>query len=149
MSARAANIRDPDRSGSGAQGFDARLHRRFDLAVAFLAILAQAVDDLGDHAADLAKLGRAEAAGGAGRRAEADAGGDERLGRIVGDRILVAGDRGAIERLLRGLAGRLLGPQVDEQQMIVGPARDDVEALLLQRFGQGPGIFDDVPRIEL
>ena len=44
-----------------------------DGAVAGFAVLCQSVEHLRDHAADVAELGHAEAARGAGRRAEADA----------------------------------------------------------------------------
>ena len=84
---RAAQLAAPDRSGSGR-----RAPRRgactaaSTCAVALLAILAQALEHVGDHVADLAELGGAEAAGGAGGRADADAAGLDRRQRIERDR---------------------------------------------------------------
>ena len=92
------------------------------------------------QSADLAELGLAEAAGGAGGRAEADARGDGRLLGVEGDAVLVAGDVGAPERLLGGLARHALGAQVDQHQMVVGAAGDDVEPALHQLVGQGLGV---------
>src|SRR5690606_19286016 len=53
--------------------------------------LRDGIEDLADQAPDLLELGNAEAARRRRRRAEADAGGDEWLLRIVGDAVLVAG----------------------------------------------------------
>src|SRR5690606_29627683 len=61
---------------AGAKLLDAGAHARLDLGIAFLTVLAQAFDHLGDQLADQAELLGAEAARGARRRAEADARGD-------------------------------------------------------------------------
>src|SRR5690349_15304400 len=58
---------------AGAERLDAVAYRCLDLAVASLAILAQAFDHFGDQAADFLELGSAEPARCAGRRAEANA----------------------------------------------------------------------------
>jgi hypothetical protein len=58
----------------------------------FLEVARLAEVHFGDQLADLAEFGLAEAARGAGRRAEADARGDEGLFRIERDAVLVAGD---------------------------------------------------------
>ena len=42
------------------------------------------------------------------------------------------------------LAGEPLGPQIDQHQMRVGAAGDDVEAADFKRLGQRLGVFDDV-----
>jgi hypothetical protein len=53
---------------------------------------------------------------------------------------------GAAERRFRGLAGQPSSAQVDQHQMGVGAAGDDVEAAFAQRFGQRLGIGDDLAR---
>src|SRR3712207_7706066 len=58
-----------------AQVAYARLDRRLDFAIAFVALGPQPVQDVGDHVGNVAELGDAEAAGGAGRRPDADAAG--------------------------------------------------------------------------
>src|SRR5687768_12107840 len=102
---------------------DAARDRLLDLRVAGFAVLAQALDDLGDQPADCGELGLAKAAGRSRRRAEADARSDERLFGIERNAVLVASDPGPVERLFRMLALGLLGPQVDQHQMVVGAAR--------------------------
>eukprot|EP01035_Chromulina_nebulosa_P032523 gene32523-43451_t len=116
---------------AGAEGGDAFADGGFDLAVAGLAILAQAVEHVGDHVADLAELGRAEAARGAGGGADADAAGLGRRERIVGDAVLVAGDAGALQCLVGVLAGHAERREVDQREMRVGAARDDCRAAFL------------------
>ena len=61
---------------------------------------------------------------------------------IVGDGVLVDRDAGLVERLLRRLAGEVLGPQVHQHQVGVGAAGDDREAALDQRVGQRLGVLD-------
>src|SRR2546423_7541989 len=90
------------------------LHPRLDLRIARLAIGGEAVEHFGHEAADMPKLGDAEAARGAGRRADADARGDGRLLGIERHTVLVGGDVGATERLLRNVTSELLGPQIDQ-----------------------------------
>src|ERR1700756_3995341 len=63
----------------GTKFLDPRLDAGFHLGVAGLAVLAQAIDHLGDPLADLDEFGLLEAAGGAGRGAQADARGDHGL----------------------------------------------------------------------
>src|SRR3954464_8924848 len=55
-----------------AQCADAFADISLDLRIALFAILAKPVENVGDHVADLAELARAEAARGAGGRADAD-----------------------------------------------------------------------------
>ena len=62
----------------------------------------------GDESADLLHLRSAHAAGGHGRRAEADAAGDHRRAGVERDRVLVDGDAGPVERGLGLLAGDAL-----------------------------------------
>src|SRR3954452_3725470 len=87
---------------------------RLDHRVLVAALLRQHVEHLDDHVADLAEFRDAEAAGGAGRRAEPHARGDHRLFRVERDAVLVAGDMRAAERDLGHLAGQALRPQIDQ-----------------------------------
>ncbi len=73
--------------------------------------------------------------------------GDRGLLRIERDAVLVAGDVGAAERRLRHLAGEALRPQVDQHQMGVGAAGDDVAAARLQGLGKHLGVLDDISGI--
>src|SRR3546814_3220743 len=63
-----------------------------------------------------------------GRRADAQAGGDEGLLRVVGDGVLVDGDVGLAERGFGVLAGDVLADHVDQHQVILGAAADDLVA---------------------
>ena len=83
----------------------------------------------------------AKAARRARRGAEADARGDEGRARVVGNAVLVAGDRGAVEALFGRLAGDLLGREIDQHQMVIGAAGDDFEAVFLKRGGERLGVF--------
>ena len=90
--------------------------------------------------------GSLHAGGGDGGGAEAEAAGDERLLGVVGDRVLVAGDPGAVERLLRHLAGDAERAEVDEHQVVVGAAGDDAEAFGRERVGERGGVAHDLAR---
>src|SRR5207245_2109933 len=80
--------------------------------------LRQRVQSFRAHAADLLELGNAKAARGRGRRAQAQARGDERGFGIEGDAVLVAGDGSSHQRLLRRVALQPLGAEVDQHQMV-------------------------------
>src|SRR5260221_708086 len=82
--------------------------------------LRQRVQHFGDQSADLLEFGDAKPARGRGRRAQPQAGGDERRFGIERDAVLVAGQRRAHQRLLRYIAFEALGPEVDQHQVIVG-----------------------------
>ena len=125
------------------------LDRRLDQRRGAVLRLRHRVEHLGDELPDLAELGDAETARRAGRRAEPDAGGHERLFRIERNAVLVAGEPGADQRLLRDVALHALRPEIDQHQMVVGAAGDDVEAAALQRRRKRPRILDDALRIDL
>src|SRR5690606_1222839 len=91
----------------------------------------------------------AETAGRTSRRAEADAGCNKRLFRVKRNTVLVAGDIGAAESGLCTLAGCVLRTQINQHQMVISAARDDVEAIGLQFFGQRACIINDVLGIKL
>src|SRR5205823_3821657 len=67
-------------------------------------------EDLGDEVAHPLHLGLLRASGGEGRGADANAGGDHRGVRVVGDGVLVDRDVRGVERLLRHLASQPRGP---------------------------------------
>ena len=124
-------------------------HRGFHQRVFLGALLRQHVEHFRDQVADMTKFGNAEAARGAGRRAEPDTGGDRRFFRVERDAVLVAGDVGAPERRFRHLARQPLGPQVNQHEMGIRTAGDDIEPARFQRFRQRLGILDDILRVEL
>ena len=99
--------------------------------------------------ADLLEFGDAKAARGRRRRAQTQTRGDERGFRIEGNAVLVAGDGGADQRLLGDVALEALGPQIDQHQMVVGAAGDDVEAVGAQAFRQRLGVLDHVLGVDL
>src|SRR5690606_26486298 len=113
------------------------------LGVAIFAIGSEAIDDLDDPAGDLAELSLAEATGGAGGCAQTDARGYEGLLRVEGDAVLVAGDMRAAQSGLGGLTSHLFRAQVGEAEVVVGTARNDIDAALHQliRHGSGVGLY--------
>src|SRR5262245_21709737 len=104
------------------QSIDLLAHRLLEPAIAVRPMLGEALERLREEVPDRLELLDAEAAGGRRRRAEAYAGGDGRLLRIVGNAVLVRGDVGAFQRLLGDVAGDALGAEIDQHQMIVGTA---------------------------
>src|SRR5690606_1738078 len=111
-----------------------RLDLGLDRAVALLAVLGQPVENLRDHAPDFLELGDAEAACRTGRRTKANARGDHRLGRVERNTVLVTGDIGASQRLLGDVAGEVLGTKIDKNEVAVGAAGDEREAVLHQNL---------------
>ena len=92
----------------------------------------QPVEHVGDHVGDVAELGFAEAARGAGGRADADPAGLDRRQRVERHAVLVAGDPGALEALVGILAGEPEGTEVDEREVRVCAARNEIGAALLE-----------------
>ena len=78
---------------------------------------------------DGAHLVRPEAARRRGRRPDADAGGRVRRQRVEGDGVLVDRDADLVEEVLGLLAGDTQRRDVDEHEVVVRAARDDVRAL--------------------
>src|SRR5918997_6665810 len=96
---------------------------------------------------DLAHLVLAHAAGRHRRRAEPDpAGYGGRFG-IVGHHVLVAGDADRLERILQFLAGDTGLYEVDQDQVVVRPAGDEVQAAFQQAFGQRPAVVHDLASV--
>src|SRR5690606_12211036 len=109
----------------------------------------ETIKNFGNQRTDLLEFRNAETAGRTCRRAEADAGGHKRLFRVKRNTVLVAGDVGAAKSSLCPLAGRILRTQIDQHKMVIGAARNDVEAIRLQFFSQRARVVDYVLGIEL
>ena len=103
-----------------------------DRAIPFEAVVLETVEHVGDHVRNVAELGLAEAARRSSRGADADAAGLDRRQRVKGNAVLVAGDAGALEALVGVLAGEAERPKVDQREMRVGAAGDEVRAALLE-----------------
>src|ERR687895_300689 len=124
-----------EREGGG-QGGDA-------LAQAVELAAGRARDDVGD----LAHLVRAHAARRHGGCAEPDAARHRRLLRVVRDHVLVAGDAYRLERLLQLGARGVRLYQVDQDQVVVRPAGDEVEAAFQEAIRQSAAVLDDLPGV--
>src|SRR5580704_11113241 len=111
-------------------------HLFLDLGVADRAVVGDTVEHVGNQVTDLAEFGRAEAARRAGRRAEPYPRGDRVFLGVARNAVLVDGDAGAVEHLLGRHAGRLLGSQIDQHDVAVGTARDDLQAAFTQGRGE-------------
>src|SRR3546814_6236446 len=74
---------------------------------------------------------------------------DERLFRIERDAVLVAGDVAAAERRFGALAGGVLLAKIDQHQVVIGAAGDDIETAGHQRFGERLGVLADLGGINL
>src|SRR5215210_3725205 len=94
-----------------------------------------AADGAGYDVGDLAHLVRAHAAGRHGGGAEPDAARHGRLLRVVRDHVLVAGHADRLEGYLKLRAGGVGLDQVDQDQVVVRPAGDQVEPTLEEAVG--------------
>src|SRR5262249_4616882 len=86
------------------------------------ALVTEGLDAPVHQLGDLLHLALAHAARRDGRRTDPDPAGDERRAWVERDGVLVHRDAGAIEGFLRRLAGDLGAAEVDQDQVIVGPA---------------------------
>src|SRR5207248_1477410 len=111
---------------AGAEGADLVAYSRFGGAVVGRP-LGERSQHLDDVSPDRAELVRPESARRRRRRAEPDSRGHRRPLRIERNTVLVAGDAGAFETALGVPAGDPERPQIDQHQMRVGPARDDLK----------------------
>ena len=83
-----------------------------------------------------------------GGRADADAARHPRLLRVVRHRVLVHRDAAPVERLLGHLAGEAAAPQVHQHQVVVGAARDQVEAARRAASAASAcGVLDHAPLV--
>ncbi|QTK78950.1 hypothetical protein AT6N2_C1164 [Agrobacterium tumefaciens] len=132
------------------QADDLFTHRSLDGGIAFIRIgNLQTIENLDDQLADFAEFRFLETARRAGRRAETDTRGNEGLFRIERNAVLVAGDVSAAEGCFRTLACRVLLAKVNQHQVVVSAAGDDIEAAFDQGFSQRLGVLDDLCRIVL
>src|SRR5690625_2267211 len=100
-----------------------------------------------DEGSDLAHLCLDKTPGGEGGRADADPRGDPRLLGIEGDHALADGDAHAVEAVAGLVAVHALLAQVEQEQVVVGAARDDPVAVASQLPGQLLGVLDDAPAV--
>ena len=107
-------------------------------------LLEKAVEHFNDVLPDQTELGFAETTRRAGGGAKAHAGSDEGFLGIEWNAVLVAGDVGATECGFGALTGGVLGTEVDQHQMVVGAARDDIEPVLHQRRRERACVGDDL-----
>ena len=130
----AAHVRVPATGSAASSGYGVNLAQRRSAAsrdVAGARPSSSGLRSTGAISAAISAISRlAHARGGDRGGAEAEPARDERLLGVVRDRVLVAGDPGPVERLLRHLAGDPERAQVDEHQVVVGAARHDAEALV-------------------
>src|SRR6185312_13031223 len=117
--------------------------------IARLAVGGKPVQHRCHQAADLLELGNAEATGRRRRGTETDARRHRRLLGIERHPVLVAGDVCAAEALLGDVAGQLLGPQIQQDQVRIGAAGDEIVAGTAQNFAHGPTILDNGARVVL
>ena len=142
-------VRGRDRSGSGRRGAWTRaLTAASTAALPSGPLAASAVDDLDDHARrsranSAAPKPRVVPAGVPRRTPEVTVGGCGSNGMPFLLQVMLR----AAERGLGVLAGHALRAQVDEHQVGVGAAGDDVEAALHQRLGERLRVPDDLRRV--
>ena len=82
--------------------------------------------------------------------AEADARGAEGGGTVVGERVSIQGEADSIESLLvEFTVDAETGFDVDEDEMIIGAAALEGEAIVYEGIGEGFGILDDILSVSL
>src|SRR5215211_629574 len=96
----------------------------------------------GDDLGDLAHLVRAHAAGRHGGGSKTHPARDGRLLGVVGDHVLVARDAHGLEGLFELLAGGPRRLEVDQDQVVIRPAGDEVEPTLEETVGHRPAVLD-------
>src|SRR5215217_3692714 len=119
--------------------------RRHPLAQAVRLAARRSDDDAGD----LAHLVLAHSARGHGRGAEPDAARDGRGLEVVRYHVLVAGYAHGLQRFFKLLAGDARLLQVDQDQVVVRPARNEVQPTLKEPVGQCLAVGDDLPGVVL
>lgn len=105
------------------------------------------LSDLLNHAGYFPGLSFFHAPCGDRRRADSQATGIGRRGRIVRDAIVVGHDACPVQRLCEFFAGDILISQVDEDQVIIRAAGHEIEAVFEQHLGQGLGVPDDLSSV--
>ena len=102
-------------------------------------------EDLRDDAAHLAGLVGPEAPSRHGRRAHPETGGDRGWPLVAGHGVLVGRDAHVAEQVFRPLARHLAAVEVDQHQMVVGAAGDQVQPARQQLLGHRPGVRHRTP----
>src|SRR5579872_5142617 len=138
-------------SAPGPLGFGVRVERPAQLAHLGpdgdeLGLVVPVAQRPGEEAGHHGHLGLAHAGGRLGGGAEAQPARHEGRARVVGDLVAVARDAGPVEGLLGHLAGQLgvEVAEVDEDEVVLGPARGEPEALGDERLGEGLGVRHDL-----
>ena len=103
-----------------------------DFAADVIFLVVEVLDGQIDALCDLQHILFHQAASRHGRGADADAGGDERAAGLAGHGVLVDRDVDFIQTVLQHLAGDLQPDQIQQHQMVVGAAGDDLLAALHQ-----------------
>ena len=129
-------------SVSPGTGKRAQMSRTRSLRRAFAGSSSRSRMALDDQVADLAHLRLAEATRGRRRRAHADARRGVGRQRIERDGVLVDSDADGVELLLCFLAGHAQRRDIDEHQVVVRAAADDLRALVGERGRQDPRVVD-------
>src|SRR5215211_2725805 len=93
---------------------------------------------------DLVHLVLAHAPGRHCRGAQPDAAGHGRWLGVVRDHVLVAGEADGLERIFEFLACDVRIFQVDQDQVVVRPAGDEIQATFQEPVSQGPAVLDDL-----
>ena len=114
-----------------------------------LALLPQAIQHVGDHVGNVAEFLHAEAARRARWRADADATGFHRRLRIIGNAILVTGDRRTLEGFIGIFARDAQRRQINKRQMRISAARNKIASAFVEARRHRFGIVDHGARIEL
>src|SRR2546423_2369625 len=112
-----------------------------------LTLVSDGVNHLIDPARNPLHLSRPHAAGCDSRGSDPNPGGVERLTRIEWDSVVVGRDSSAIKRLCGGLSRYALVGQIDQDQMVVGSTRDQLEAAFEQAAGQRLRIQNRLVRV--
>ena len=112
-------------------------------------VIADVVQHVAHPVRELHGLGNAEAARGDRRRADAQAAGHRRRTRVVRHGVLVHRDVGLAQRRVGIGAGVGLADQVDQHQVVVGAARDDVDAALDEGARHRARVVHDLLLVDL
>src|SRR5262245_33565052 len=112
-------------------------------------VVAHRVEDVGDQAADLARLVETEAARRDGGRPDPEAARHEWRARVVRHGILVHRDVRMAERRVGVLAGIGLADEIQQEQVIVRAAGYDAEPAVLERLRERARVRDHLPLVLL
>ena len=141
MESRKATLISSIRQGEAAgQGSDDAL------GLGDLGRVLRAREHDGDGLGDFLHFGLLHATGGHGRGADADTAGLERAAGLVRHGVLVRGDVGGVQGELGVLAGDfgVALTEIQQAEVVIGAAADEVEAELHELIGERLGIGDDL-----